>query len=59
MTDPADSYIDAAATLLSLPVDRSWKPAIRTNLHVTLSLARLVEEFPLPDDSEPAPVYEA
>ena len=29
------------------------------NLEVTLRLAALVEEFPLPDDAEPAPVFKA
>lgn len=57
--DPLDAYIDAAAAALDLPVDPAWKPAVRANLEVTLRLGRLVGEFPLPDDAEPAPVYEA
>ena len=32
---------------------------MRANLEVTLRLARLVEEFPLPDETEPAEIYEA
>lgn len=57
--DPTDDFIEAAAKALDLPLDPAWKPAIRGNLEVTLKLARLVEEFPLPDDCEPAPVYKA
>jgi hypothetical protein len=40
-----------------VPLDAAWKPAVRGNLEVSLKLARLVDEFPLPDDAEPAPVY--
>jgi hypothetical protein len=57
--DPTDDFIEAAAQALEIPLDAAWKPAIRDNLGVTLKLARLVEEFPLPDDFEPAPVYKA
>ena len=58
-TDPLDIYIDAVAEALALPVEAAWKPAVRANLDVTLKMARLVQEFPLPDETEPASVYEA
>lgn len=58
-SDPTDDFIEAAAKALGVPLDDAWKSAIRGNLEVTLKLARLVEEFPLPDDTEPAPVYKA
>lgn len=57
--DTTDDFIDAAAMLLGLPVALEWKPAVRANLALTLTFARIVEEFPLPDDAEPAPVFEA
>jgi hypothetical protein len=57
--DPLDSYIDSAAALLHLPLQPEWKPAVRQNLEVTLKLAALVAEKELPDDAEPAPVYQA
>ncbi len=57
--DTTDDFIDAAAMLLGLPVAPEWKPAVRANLALTLTFARIVEEFPLPDDAEPAPVFEA
>ena len=57
--NPLDTFITAAAEALALPIEPQWKPAIRSNLDITLKLARLVDEFPLPDDSEPAPVYRA
>ncbi|MBO0741303.1 MAG: DUF4089 domain-containing protein [Hyphomicrobiaceae bacterium] len=54
-----DDLIDALAGVLQLPIDPAWKPAIKANLQVTLRLASLVAEFELPDEAEPAPVYEA
>ena len=59
VTDPLDDYIDAVATALALPIEAAWKPAVRANLAVTLKLARLVDEFPLPDETEPASVFAA
>ena len=57
--DPLDDYIDAASKALALPVEEAWKPAVRANLEVSLKLARLVEQFALPDEAEPASVYTA
>jgi Protein of unknown function (DUF4089) len=54
-----DDYIDAVATALALPVDEAWRPAVRANLEVSLRLARLVDEFALPDEIEPASVFAA
>jgi hypothetical protein len=58
-SDPLDDYIDAAAKALALPVEDSWRPAVRANLEVSLRLARLVDEFSLPDETEPASVFTA
>ncbi len=57
--DPLDDYIDAVAKALTLRVDDAWKPAVRANLEVSLRLARLVDEFTLPDEAEPASVFAA
>ena len=57
--DPLDDYITAAAAALALPIDPAWKPMVRTHLEVTLKLGKLVEDFDLPDDAEPAPVFRA
>ena len=59
MTDPPDDYIDAVAKALALPFEDAWRPAVRANLYVSLRLARLVDEFQLPDETEPASVYSA
>jgi len=57
--DPLDSYIDAVALALALPVEDAWRPAVRANLEVSLRLARMVDEFALPDETEPASVFAA
>jgi hypothetical protein len=57
--DPLEDYIDAVGKALALPIEQNWRPAVRANLEVSLRLARLVDEFPLPDETEPASVYTA
>jgi hypothetical protein len=57
--DHLDNYIDAVATALALPVEEAWRPAVRANLEVSLRLAKLVVEFPLPDETEPASIFSA
>ena len=57
--DSLDEYIDAVSKALALPVKDEWKPAVRANLEVSLRLARMVDEFALPDDAEPAHVFTA
>ena len=59
MAEALDDYIDAVAKALALPVEESWRPAVSANLDVSLRLARLVDEFALPDETEPASVYSA
>jgi hypothetical protein len=57
--DRLDEYIDAVAMALALPVEEGWRPAVKANLEVSLRMARLVDEFTLPDEAEPASVYSA
>ena len=59
MAEPLDDYIDAVASVLGLPIEDAWKPVIRANLAVTLKMARMVDEFVLPDEAEPASIYAA
>ena len=58
-SDPLDDYIDAVAKALALPVEDNWRPAVRANLEISLRLARLVDEFSLADETEPASVFAA
>jgi hypothetical protein len=57
--DPLDDYIDAVSKALGLSIADAWKPAVRTNLEISLKLAALVDEFALPDETEPASVFAA
>ena len=57
--DPLDDYVDAVSKALGLPVQDAWRPAVKANLEVSLKLARLVDEFSLPDETEPACVFTA
>ena len=59
MAEPLDDYIDALSKALALPVEEAWRPAVRANLEVSLRLAKLVDDFPLPDETEPASVFSA
>jgi hypothetical protein len=57
--DPLDDYIDAVSKALALPIEPAWKPAVRDNLEVSLRIARLIDEFALSDEAEPASVFAA
>jgi hypothetical protein len=59
VAEPLDDYIDAVAKALELPIDDAWKPSVRANLAVTLKMAKMVDEFSLPDEIEPASIYAA
>ena len=57
--DSLDDYIAAVAKALALPIQDAWRPMVRANLEATLRMARLVDEFPLPDATEPASIFRA
>ena len=58
MTDAdLDAFIDTSAVLLGLTIAPEWRAAVRANLAITFRLGSVVEEFELPDEAEPAPVF--
>ncbi|HYA73921.1 MAG TPA: DUF4089 domain-containing protein [Roseiarcus sp.] len=60
MTEPgfdADALIDATLPLLGLALPEGARPVLKLHLETAERLARLVVEFPLDDESEPAPVF--
>jgi hypothetical protein len=57
--DAIDAMVAAAAQALGLPIDPTWETNVKFNLQLILRHAALVDEFPLPDDAEPAPVFRA
>ena len=58
-TPDLDPYLDAALTLLGIPVEADWRKLVRFQLGVSLAHARRVQAFALPDEAEPAPVFRA
>ncbi|WP_375457028.1 DUF4089 domain-containing protein [uncultured Methylobacterium sp.] len=54
-----DAYAAAAAPLLGLRLDPAWITPVVANLRVLAAAADLVGGFPLPDEAEAAPVFEA
>lgn len=56
---PLDEFIVAGANALGLTIDKSWMPAVRSHLEVTLRHGASVTAFALPDEAEPAPVFKA
>jgi hypothetical protein len=57
--DFIDSLIDASAQALGLTIDPAWRDGVKFHLQLVLSHAARVDEFSLPDESEPAPVFHA
>ena len=55
----AEAYVDAAARLVGLPLDPAHRAGVVLNLERIARMAALVMEFPLPEETEPAPVFEA
>jgi len=57
--DAIAAYVGAAARALGLTIDPAWQPAVEFNLRLVLRHAALLDEFRLPEDLEPAPVFHA
>jgi hypothetical protein len=55
--DDIEAYVDRAAALIGLSLAAEHKPGVVANLGRTAAIAKLVTEFPLPDDVEPGPVW--
>jgi hypothetical protein len=55
--DYLDSLIAADARALGLTIDPVWQGSVKFNLGLILQLAALFDSFPLPDDTEPGPVF--
>jgi hypothetical protein len=54
-----NALIEANAKMLRITIEPQWMATVRQNLAVSYRLAGVVEELELPDEAEPAPVYEA
>jgi hypothetical protein len=57
--DAIGTLVAAASQALALPLEASWQSGVTFNLQLLFKHATLVDEFSLPDDAEPAPVFRA
>jgi Protein of unknown function (DUF4089) len=57
--DAIDNLVKASAQALALDIEPAWYGGVKFNLQLILRIGALVDEFPLPDDAEPAPVFNA
>ena len=53
----AAAYVDAAAKFIRLEIAPAHRPGVIANMERIAGLARLVMEFPLTDEDEPATVF--
>ena len=53
----SEADVERLAGLVGVPISPADLPAVAVALGVLLTAARLVGEFPLPDDVEAAPVF--
>jgi Protein of unknown function (DUF4089) len=57
--DAIDGLVAASAQALGLNIEPAWHGGVKFNLQLILRIGALIDEFPLPDDAEPAPVFHA
>lgn len=54
-----EEHVALSAKALGLSLEGTWKSGAASNLAIIYRVAALVDEFDLPDDIEPGPVFEA
>ena len=54
-----DALIDAGTALADIGLKPHWRAAVRMHLSVSLALAATVMAADLPDDMDPAAVFQA
>jgi hypothetical protein len=52
-----EAEVETLAALVGLSIDPAYRGAVAEQLTALLGVARLVTDFPLPDDVEVAPVF--
>ncbi|MBD1910865.1 MULTISPECIES: DUF4089 domain-containing protein [unclassified Leptolyngbya] len=56
--DAVETYVEQVAALIGLPISPECLEGVVDNMMRTSAIARLVMEFPLPDDLEAGPTFE-
>lgn len=54
-----DAIMDAGTRLLGLELQPEWRASVRQHLATSLRLGLNVAAFALPDELDPAPVFQA
>lgn len=54
----AAEYVDTISQLVDLPIDPEYRSGVIQNFERIMAIAKLVTEFPLPEDLEAAPIFE-
>jgi len=57
--DPVAALLEASAQALGLTLEPAWHDGIAFHLRLIFEHAARIDGFPLPDDTEPAPVFHA
>ena len=57
-TDQVAAYVDAASILLDIDLPAEYRPSIVANLERLLQLGLQIMDFPLPENTELAPVFQ-
>jgi Protein of unknown function (DUF4089) len=57
--DELSALAAAGVKALALPIEPNWQAGITFNLQLLFKHAALIDDFALPDESEPAPVFRA
>jgi hypothetical protein len=60
MDDQAlDALIDAGTAIMGIDMKPEWRQAVRMHLVISLGHVATVLETPMPNHTDPAPVYQA
>ncbi len=52
------TFVDQAALLVGLPIPTEYRQGVIDNFERIAAIAQLVTEFPLPEETEIAPIFE-
>ena len=56
-TQMVEAMIDGLAPLLGLTIEDDMRPHVVTHLAIAARMVKLLEDFPLDEREEPAPVF--
>lgn len=56
-TQKVEAMVDGLAPLLGLTIEEDMRPHVVTHLAIAARMVKLLEEFPLDEREEPAPVF--